>query len=285
MPPKQNTLFSQTLAAVLFLISANASFAAPEEQELSIDQARPVGQAVMELMKRHGIWVSYEDPRYEYEADLADVGPLVRKDAGKAASDRVPKVLVPAAGVISLRYAVSADTHSPPDARGLIQKVIDLHNGGESLGHFRLIDHGKYLEVVPDRVRDHQGTWRTGTSLLDARISIPAAERTTYETLDVFCRTLSERVGVEVVVGAVPLKLMLSTKQSLGVQDTAARTVLLQIIDATETKLAWFLFYDPGMHFYALNLLPVPTTEPKGANVPPVPPAHGSPPVMPGARR
>jgi hypothetical protein len=244
--------------ALLLAVLGDAG-AGTTELDLRIDQPRPLAGAVLELDKRHNLLITYEDPQYEYAGDLHDYASEVRTDLLKYAPDKVPPVIGPAAGIINLRYTVSADTGRPADVPGLVRKLIDAHNAGGALGIFTLDQSERYVHVVPLRVRNSEGEWQDHASILSVPISIPQARRTTYETLKAICSAVSERAGVKVDIGTVPLNLVLSSRAEIGATNELARSVLTRTLNATETDLDWLLLFDPGVKFYALNLLPVAT--------------------------
>src|SRR5437879_2804770 len=48
---------------------------------ITVNDPRPLAAAITELELRHGWVITYEDPPYEYAADVRDVTGVVRKDS------------------------------------------------------------------------------------------------------------------------------------------------------------------------------------------------------------
>jgi hypothetical protein len=265
--------------AVALMVFANG-WAATREFELRIDQGRPVGNAILELDKRHNLLITYEDPRYEYEGDLRDDAPEVRRNLHEYPPGNVPPVVVPASGMINLRYAVSTETGKPTDVEALMREIIEDHNSRGALGRFALHQNGEYLHVVPASVRNRLGEWDKQGSILDVAIDLPQENRSTLETLRALCNAITERVGFKVEVGSMPLNLVVSTRSDIGAENEVARSVLKRILRATKSDLAWFLFYGPGRKTYVLNLLPV-AKQPQAPATPPSNPTENQLPVLP----
>src|SRR2546430_7117656 len=70
------------------MMDAPGSTGLPTPQEtgtetVSVNSGRPVGEAALQLEKRYGWTITYEDPKYVNNAEIADVTLHVRKDLDK----------------------------------------------------------------------------------------------------------------------------------------------------------------------------------------------------------
>src|SRR5256885_13941815 len=81
------------------LIARNAAEAKLQTTEkLSVDDARPLAEAIVLLESKFGGVITYEDPAYVYSGDISDVTESVRRDLDKFEPGKAPRVLVPKGG-------------------------------------------------------------------------------------------------------------------------------------------------------------------------------------------
>src|SRR5712691_5723123 len=66
----------------------------PVKVSLSVQDPRPVAKAIVMLEARYGWIVTYEDPRYAYADDIADVTEKVRNDLHKYREGEARRVLI-----------------------------------------------------------------------------------------------------------------------------------------------------------------------------------------------
>lgn len=96
-------------------------------------------------------------------------------------------------------------------------------------------------------------------TLLDKKISFPAASRPLFETVRLFEDTLGSRVGQVVVVNTQSWlnSGIFELRVSLGAQNEPARDVLLRIIKSTHYRYYWLVRTGPGKPSWAVNLQPL----------------------------
>ena len=90
------TALSATLPvlALVFVVGAPTNTATALQNasnRISVDDPRSLASAVEALERRHGWIITYEDPPYEFAADVIDVSRIARKDLDPSK----PRVLVP----------------------------------------------------------------------------------------------------------------------------------------------------------------------------------------------
>jgi hypothetical protein len=241
---------------------------------------RPIKEAVKRLAFQYEQMITYEDPRYAFDADLADVTASVRRGLTAAELQKSPRIIVPRGGTLIVRSS-SGDTES------VLAALVSAQTAGGTGGRFRLERSDNAFHVVPTEIRDRDGNWTVQTSVLDSRISFPVESRAAYQTIQAICLALTESAGFRVQMGTGLSGGGLESgaggpaQYKIGADNEPARAVLLRALDAIATEpgaITWLLLYDAGDHFYALNLFPV-------IRRPPFPPAQPKPPSSSGTHK
>lgn len=252
----------RVLIAVLFAAKA---FAQETTVNLVAGGARPVDSAIKTLLERYPqTVVTYEDPPFEYGAELRDVTLEVRNDLHLFAPGKTPKVLVPLGGNLQTSYVVSADG-KPSDWAATLQNIIEAQNASAAGGgRFRLEQTGDIFHVVPTAKRDTNGNWVSHDSVLDRRISIPAKELRGVEMVFAICEAVGKVAGIKVTPGGNYMNTFSHYEGTLSANNERARDVLSKLfVDvskmrpsfAGEQKLGWALLYDLGPEpMYVLNI-------------------------------
>ena len=249
---------------------------------LTVEGPRPVAKAVETLMQKYGSVITYEDPRYSYAEDLDDVTEQVRKDLDKYSPGKAPKVIVPAGGALSVT-----------SSSGEVGDILNQITQASEHGHFKVVRTGDVLHVVPTEVRDKNGNWIPQTSILDARISLPAQDRSAYQTIKAICQAVGAAAHAQVEYGA-PIGGGLRAENGppaayrLEANDEPARSVLMRamaMIFPPGRKMTWELFYgspqDPSYGLTVMDVGPPPRILSPLSPLPPwsTKPATGGSPV------
>lgn len=230
---------------------------------LSVQDSRPLAKAIEVLQTRSGLAITYEDPLYVNDGEVADVTPKVRKDLNRFRPGEAPKVLIPKGGAVSIDYKVSPGTDRPADPMAAVQQLVKEHSASGNAGVFRVEQSGQMIHVIPAAFRNREGVITPQQSVLDAVITLPAEERSGVQTLQAICEAISQATGTRVVVGVIPLNLFIHHRDRQGGVSRKARDMLVNLLENIKkgTNLSWRLLYDPGMGTYALNIHIVPTVK------------------------
>lgn len=223
---------------------------------ISVQDGRPVAKAIMMLEAKYGWVITYEDPRYVYADDIADVTEKVRRDLHKYPKGGAPKVLVPKGGALSFEYDVMSQTNLPRDPGVVVQQLLNAQAASANSGKFRMEKDNKIIHVIPTAINDSSGKLAPHTSVLDAVITLPAKKRTGLQTLEALCAAISKATQTRVVVGTIPFNSFLQHKDEQGVRGRKARQALVQLLQSVShgMNLSWQLFYGPGTKMYVLNI-------------------------------
>lgn len=224
---------------------------------IDVDRARPLAEAVMALIDWSAQPISYEDPRYAYEADLEDITERVRKDLAKYPPGQPPKVIAPRGGKLSVSSASN-------DVAAILDQLVQAENSSGRGARFRVERREEFLHVVPTDARDRDGNWAPHPSVLDVPISLEAKDRTDYEMVEAICNAVTAAGDVQILLGIGLWGGISSTsgpqRYRLGAESEPARDVLIRALKTLapdRTLLTWVLFYEPGHSRYWLSLLPL----------------------------
>jgi hypothetical protein len=232
-----------------------------KEVVVPISNIRPLADAAKILQAKFGVPISYEDAPWENQADI-----IRTKDIpGQKDSERLnPDLLAPAVATLELRLTTDAKTkavlQTPSET---LQAVLDQHAERGNPGRFRLINLGQFgLSVVATQARNREGALVAVTSPLDAIVSFPDEERTTYDTVRLIGTAIGSATGqpVGVDLSGLPREQVIR----IGAKAETARDVLARAlrsiqfadprIKAVIPKRSWRLLYDPKLHRYGLYL-------------------------------
>jgi hypothetical protein len=230
-------------------------------ESLSVDDPRPVAEAVSQLEKRYGWVITYEDPMYVSGKEITDVTSKVRRDLDKYMPNEAPRVLVPRGGSLAINFNVTSDENTFLRPESVAQQIIDANTKADNAGRFRLERSGEIVHVIPVAHRDSTEAWVPEQSVLDAIITIPSGDRTGLQALDALCVAVSRVTQTKVALGTVDINLFIRSRQELGADQERARDFLVRLLENTrangklgETKLSWQLLFGPATKDYRLNV-------------------------------
>jgi hypothetical protein len=226
------------------------------EIKLSIEDSRPVCKAIETLEEKYGWVITYEDPRYVHDSEIADSNLKIRKDLNNYKSGETTKLLVPRGGSLEFTYDVVSNTNLPVDPAVVVQKLLDAQAARDNGGRFRLETNGRIMHVIPTAIKNSAGELAPQESVLDTIISLPSGERTVLQKLENICAAISRAINIPVVLGTVPDYWFSQRRDQRGATNQRARDVL---IDTFETMgygkdLSWWLYYSPTFKKYLLHI-------------------------------
>jgi hypothetical protein len=245
------------------LVFTMTAFGAPPEMNYKVDieGSRPLAQAARTLENRHGLMITYEDPRYVHNTDLSDATLRVRRDLDARGAKPVRTVLIPREGAIHAAYFYRGE---PGDALAAIELLLSAHSNHGNPGVFRVAQVGDVFHVVGIAARNEDGALETQQPLLDVKITLQERERTLLDTVRQICDAVTEHSGHLLVVGTVPTNFLVQQSSAIGARQTPAREVLLRSLAVAQpkTRLSWQVLYDPGVKLSVLNIHAVPALSP-----------------------
>lgn len=230
-------------------------------ESLSVNDPRPVAEAVSQLEKRFGWVVTYEDPIYANSTEIADVTSQVRRDLDTYRPGEAPRVLVPKGGSLAINFNLTSDGNTPVRPESVVQQVIDANATAGNAGKFRVESSGEIVHVIPSAHRDSSGAWVPEQSVLDSIVTISSGDKTGLQALKALCAAVSRVTQTNVTLGTVDVNLFIRSRNELGANGEKARDFLVKLLEDTrstgklgETNLSWQLLFGPSTNTYRLNV-------------------------------
>ena len=173
-----------------------AAHAQPAAQTETIKAIASLGQAAERLQNRYGRPVAYEEPVWRWRGDFAVYRPA-------SGGQEVWRVKI---DTLRMPEGLTPDKASVLDVPALTKVVDAYHEQNPERGRFRVIESGRWLQIVPAQARDESGALKPAGSLLDTVVSVPILSRSASEHLIALCQAVSSASGVtlEASVSASP---------------------------------------------------------------------------------
>ncbi|MBU1660928.1 MAG: thioredoxin [Chloroflexi bacterium] len=219
----------------------------------------PLADAIEGFMRLHQVLVTYEDPLYEFTGDMEDLT-HTRKDLAKYPPGQAPVVLKPKRMQFQAQYLLDAQKKAPGDITAALEQLIEQYNHGPRIAEFRLLEGPGIWHVVPTRVRDKSGDWKSATPLLDKVVHLTGGETNYIQfsgaLLDEACRDAGVKLWG---FGNLPPQIV-----KLPEGDFSLREILARLITSNFVNVTWFFRCDPtpyprgGMFFNTFRLPPEP---------------------------
>lgn len=232
-------------------LSRHVSAIQPQQTDrLSVKDNRPVAEAIMSLETRFSRVITYEDPPLIHPDDTLDVTESVRRDLHKYPPGKAPRVIVPRGGELSVEFS-----QSDPIEIVLANVLSESERVASSLT-FRTEETDGMIHVIPNSIKGPNGETTRVRSILDVPFQLSAQERTGMQMLEAWRDAVSSSSKRHIIIGMVPVGMLVTYKDDLGLSSQNARDALAQILKriGKGAKLSWQLLYDPGQQIYAINI-------------------------------
>jgi hypothetical protein len=216
-----------------------------EPLTLFVSDPRPLAAAVLSLIDRYPISITYEDPRYRFSGDVQDVTGQVRKNLNAP-----NRVFVPRGGVLEARYEV--DSGQLLSAADTIQRIVETKNLNPVGGRFEVYQRGGVFHIVPIEARDSTGAWVRQQSILNAPVTLSTGELNGYELIEMVLKQVGEASG-ERILGMSAERFANSFfryRGSIEATNEPARDVLVRALHSINPRFTWLLNYDPSGRYY-----------------------------------
>ena len=277
---------------ILALVSVGVIGGQTTTVTLTVDDPRPLAVACDKIEELSGIAANYEDGPYVDAADLKDVANEVLTPSQRAQAGPAFQLIVPRGGPLSATVSVDANDSKIGSFGGAQDAALAFVSAQKSAyGQAFGVELGNnVLLVYPQTLNDKDGRSQPVIPVLSARISIPRAERTAFETLRLILQAVSLAAGSNVGIGTIPIRTFAISNVTVGSDNETARSVLIRLFQAMISNnganaplvaptLSYRLFYDANLKDYALNVQML-----RGALIPDVvlPSSPPPPPPDPG---
>ncbi|MGH6813264.1 MAG: hypothetical protein ACREDM_13330 [Methylocella sp.] len=239
--------------------SGNAS-ASPKTITVQGQTGRPVAEAVLELERRYGWQITYEDPPYVHFGDIVDV-----TDAGPEVPVQSQSQLESLRGAhrtlgpktVSLTFTLpSAD----PDEMAAVEALLKSYNEGHRGFEFAVVQGAGMLHIVPRQARGLSGNLEPVKPVLDTVITIEPKERAFGALLKEVFKKVSVATNTHIMFGTVSGN-MINSKTSIGGSGKTARSILEQWF-LGGGGLSWELMNAPAHNVYVFSIIqPIPNKD------------------------
>jgi hypothetical protein len=205
--------------------------------ELEVTSPRPVADVALELEKRFGCMVSYEDVPYYHPNDIA------QDEEGRT---------IPRGGRLLVKYQTG------DDVRDIIARTLAAHAASGYPGVFAWENCSSGYCILPSSFRNSAGDLQERLPLLNTKISIPAKKRTGLQLVEDVLQALSTARRESTVAGTFPINAFV---QHVGVSEAfnvKVRDILLDLFRDIGLPLSWQILNDPGEAKFYLNIHQLP---------------------------
>jgi len=216
-------ILCQTISAS----TAKKSIADPLRIEVS--DPRPVAAAIIELEKKFGCVITYEDPAYLHTSQIE------KSPEGQ---------LIPKWGSISFN---------------ILESLLKEYSSQGNQPIFQVKKENGIYHVFPLKSKNINGELKSQVSILDTPISISAQNKNGAEILEMICDKLTEMTQKRVVVGTIPVEIFMGIKISYDFVKQSARKCLTTLLNDLGNNLSWQIFNDPKLQWYVVNIHYVPS--------------------------
>src|SRR5688572_16457635 len=220
-----------------------------QADDLFVNHPRPIAMMAEKIEKQTGWTITYEDPSYQYAADIEQI-------EGESADGK------PVFGMRHVPFVFTFDAEKRKDAVKALRELVDtfeMRTGGQK---FRVIAEKGVIHLVPQLNKNAQGVFVEQRPALDTRISLPAGKRSLADFLSEFTQVVSKESGRRIDIGTVPLNLIINIVVDLpAYENTQARAILREALSRVPdrpgsccVKLSWQLYGGVGDENQALNV-------------------------------
>jgi len=254
--------------SVMFLSSL---FAQMQTVTLTVKDPRPVAAAALDIERRSGLAVNYEDVRYENAGDLQDITDQIMTAAQKAQAIPGVRVIVPRGGELSLPILVDVNGHLPDfnSVSAAANAIIGAHATSPShSGSFTVEVGDGVLFIEPLQMRDVAGNVKPISPLLSTHVTIPAQSRSGFDTLRLILNQVSQASGFKVDLGTAPARALIASEVVIGANNEPANHVIGRLLASIASAgadvpysgpaMSYSMLFDPRLRYYALNIHSIP---------------------------
>jgi hypothetical protein len=117
---------------------------------ISVNDARPLSEAILELEKAIKQPITYEDPSYSYSGDVVDRSDSFRHPPGV-------RVLLPKGGALNFSFMPSEASDRPGTTKMLRRLVTTFNKSYPDGAQFSVLDQDGLFHVIPRSSRSASG--------------------------------------------------------------------------------------------------------------------------------
>ena len=222
---------------------------------LQVKGGRCLYLILLSLSRLYGWRITYEDAPLVYRGDLIDA-----TAPSYVPKDENDRALFPRGGLLAISFEVPGVGQPPAKekAREIVTNVLNTYEKNGFPGRYRLeVSKNGIMHVIPTEMKNREGVWSPVVPILDREIKLEAQPNSNADqVIGRIIRTLSQSTGFRIIDGPVADNKMHQTKITSAVAlQGSARDVIDSVAIESGAALGWLLLYDPGLKWYALNIV------------------------------
>jgi hypothetical protein len=212
---------------------------------ISVNDPRPLSEAILKLEKATGQPITYEDPSYVYDGDLvADLDSRAR-----------PGAKVPKGGSLNFPFVLNEVADRAGTAKVLHRLVTTFNKSYPDGAQFTVVDEDGLFHVIPRSSRSPSGSAEPHASPLDMPLTVVVKDVNGVEGLNAICTAIKATTGTTILMGAIDMNAFAHTTLSISSDRETGRTLLTQVLQSTASSLSWQLLTGAGPErSYFLNI-------------------------------
>jgi hypothetical protein len=213
---------------------------------------RPLLRTIKAVRDEYAWFIDYEEPPYYSSYDLVDnTDPVWRSNHPNEKG-----VHAAVGGSFLCEYPEGPNTAaSVEEEEKILKKLVDCYNRSGNPGKFTVVREARrHFAIIGESLKDDNGRDVHVTPFLDTPISIPRAERTADETLDLIVAELYAKTGIKCIasLGSFWPSPLWGAHITLGGDNVSARDLLRSVFKVTAQPFNAELLYDSDAKEYNL---------------------------------
>lgn len=249
--------------APLAFLAATAAFPQsndPAPNEIDVNSARPLSDALLELQQRVSFPINFEELPHEHKGSMISVMADTRRGRRELFS--------PKRG--HLRFAVQEYSEDPrQNAITSAQSALTAFSNSRLPGAYKLVHPEWSVNVLPSQLVGIDGRVRSAAPVMAIPVKLAYAERGQTETLLALLDCVASACGRPVKLGSGGRDM--GMKVMFGAFGEPAYLALERFKEAVGAKWSsWHLFYDitTGTYYFNQTSVPPRPSVPKAESVP-----------------
>jgi hypothetical protein len=235
---------------------------------IAVQHSRPLGALALELQKRYGYPVTYEDSPF----DPAKLRTQFFADGTSSLNVPVSSVEFQMPDVIVGEPVPGMRSRVPAGLPDVLQRVVAGYHRADG-ATFSVLPEGGYLHIVPVN-RVVNGKEEPFQPVLGTTVTVNA-QGSCGVVLGSLMAEISAVRHVSLRMGMIPANGLMGHQCSVSMSNLPARDVLASILDqmgtfvgnpSSKVLYTWSLVHDPNWNCYFLNARVVPDLTPKPAS-------------------
>ncbi len=235
------------LSALAITMAAGIGISEEAGFRLSTTSPRPLTDLIDQLSVRYGWCINYEDAPIVAPDDLIDITSPTYRGPGRAYSFFAKPVVVQTDLPDPVTFAKEEEADivaARGQEREAVEAILREYKHSVNRGSFTFSQNGKYIDVVPDKMRNKDGVYVPFEPLLSTKVTIPEGSYRLDQLLWLVSDQIAQKRGFPIIHGIIPTGTFLSITLKASANDEPARDILKSAFEDTKAIRAAHSAYD-----------------------------------------